>query len=69
MLLELRAKCSGLHYKILQLYLTPKSCQWVMPQFGASVIVINYAPRANNYAPRANNYAPRGNNYADRAKS
>ncbi len=39
--------------------MTPIELQWVMPQFGESVIVINYAPRAKNYAPTANNYAPR----------
>ncbi len=66
MLQELRAKCSGLFDKILQLYLTPIELQWVMPQFRASVIVNNYAPRANNYASRINNYAPRINTYAPR---
>ncbi len=30
-----------------------------MPQFGASLMVVNYAPRVTNYALRVVNYAPR----------
>ena len=29
-----------------------------MPQFGASLTVINYAPKVINYAPKVINYAP-----------
>jgi hypothetical protein len=36
----------------------------VMPQYGASLTVVKYAPRAINYAPRVVNYAPRVVNYA-----
>jgi len=35
-----------------------------MPQFGASLMGMNYAPRVINYAPRVINYAPRVVNYA-----
>ncbi len=42
------------------------SCQWLMPQFGASLTVINYTPRVVNYIPRVNNYAPIVVNYVPR---
>jgi len=29
-----------------------------MPQFGPSLMVVNYTSRAVNYAPRVFNYAP-----------
>jgi hypothetical protein len=38
----------------------------VTPQFGASLIGVNYAPRAVNYAPRVVNIAPRVVNYSPR---
>ncbi len=37
-----------------------------MPQFGASLMVVNYVPRVTNYALRVINYALRVVNYAPR---
>jgi hypothetical protein len=34
-----------------------------MPQLGASLTVVSYAPRVINYAPKVISYAPRAINY------
>ncbi len=53
-----KASC-GFNYMNITIVIDAFTVVIVMPQFGASLTVINYTLRVINYAPRVINYAPR----------